>query len=666
MNKISFPGIIGAVTIGILPYVASRLIPYGTLNSKVFFIFWVTYVFTAIFAYYVISGKHNVSLRKRWLLLALMVVLVVHYIAAYVGVQLGRSLWSDLLRGSGVILLTHVGLLAFIWSELFRVKDWLLMKRALVGTTTLFSFLYFFSPEGLDKLAWLGKNYSIIGLTFGNSTFAGAFLLIGLVITVMEILRSARGSTERKVLVGALVVQLLNPLFFNSQLWRGIVPFSTAFKNPFLFFGTAQASAVTAYAVVVYVGARSLIKRFVPVTSKETVLKVLTWASGLIIAGLLISLYVPGSVVNRVYSKQSTAARPIVWKSALQGVAARPILGYGPENFVVPFEKYFDNRLYLQENIGEIWFDKAHNVLFDKLIDVGILGTLILLGAIIYLMLVYVRAGKRGVISKTEAHLWCILLVANFLQLQTSFDTASTYALYALSFGYGLWLERQMLMQDTKQSFMAPWIRYGIGAIAALIIVFGGINTVREHGRLRAIQRIFVTPDNAARTVYMEQAFSRTSSFEAIRLPAASLIKGLFGGLAERSLDQRGVAQVRKDLVVYEAAYKRYLAKTPDDYRVKINLAYLLTVESMLGDQKLGEAKTLISSAYQDSPQNPLTYVIDSLITLYQGKPTEAKQIIRAGIALNPSIPLTQRVLTYIEQQEKTLPEITFMKLENL
>ena len=43
------------------------------------------------------------------------------------------------------------------------------------------------------------------------------------------------------------------------------------------------------------------------------------------------------------------------------------ILGWGPENFYVPFSKHFNPCLFLPECGGEIWFDKKDGLLFLQL-----------------------------------------------------------------------------------------------------------------------------------------------------------------------------------------------------------------------------------------------------------------------------------------------------------
>ena len=68
------------------------------------------------------------------------------------------------------------------------------------------------------------------------------------------------------------------------------------------------------------------------------------------------------------FEEFKTEARFTVWGMAIQGFKENPVLGYGEENFNLVFNKYYDPRIYNQEQ----WFDRAHNVFLDWLIAGGL------------------------------------------------------------------------------------------------------------------------------------------------------------------------------------------------------------------------------------------------------------------------------------------------------
>ncbi|MBI4085275.1 MAG: O-antigen ligase family protein [Candidatus Liptonbacteria bacterium] len=64
------------------------------------------------------------------------------------------------------------------------------------------------------------------------------------------------------------------------------------------------------------------------------------------------------------------------WNSAWQGFLEKPLLGWGPENFSGVFDKYFDPRHFIPGQNSETWFDYAHSIFFDYLVELGLIGFL--------------------------------------------------------------------------------------------------------------------------------------------------------------------------------------------------------------------------------------------------------------------------------------------------
>ncbi|MEK7546611.1 MAG: O-antigen ligase family protein, partial [Patescibacteria group bacterium] len=73
-------------------------------------------------------------------------------------------------------------------------------------------------------------------------------------------------------------------------------------------------------------------------------------------------------------SDRTFQTRLWTWNSAWQGFLERPAFGWGPENFSAVFDKYFDPRHYIPGKNSETWFDYAHSVFIDYLVETGIVG----------------------------------------------------------------------------------------------------------------------------------------------------------------------------------------------------------------------------------------------------------------------------------------------------
>ncbi len=83
-----------------------------------------------------------------------------------------------------------------------------------------------------------------------------------------------------------------------------------------------------------------------------------------------------GRLFDIGFSDRTFQTRLWTWNSAWQGFKERPLLGWGPENFSPVFDKYFDPRHFIPGQPSETWFDYAHSIIFDYLVEIGILGFL--------------------------------------------------------------------------------------------------------------------------------------------------------------------------------------------------------------------------------------------------------------------------------------------------
>ena len=99
-------------------------------------------------------------------------------------------------------------------------------------------------------------------------------------------------------------------------------------------------------------------------------------------------------------TEQSAQTRLWTWGSAIKGWKERPLLGWGPENFGVVFDKYFDTRHFIPNQNSETWFDRAHSVFFDYLVETGVLGFLSFL-AIYVVFFVELFRNRREFITRS-------------------------------------------------------------------------------------------------------------------------------------------------------------------------------------------------------------------------------------------------------------------------
>jgi len=75
----------------------------------------------------------------------------------------------------------------------------------------------------------------------------------------------------------------------------------------------------------------------------------------------------------------TSRTRLLGWEIAYRAFLARPLLGWGPENFSIAFNQFYNPAL-LAYSQSETWFDRPHNILLEMAVNAGILGFIMYLG----------------------------------------------------------------------------------------------------------------------------------------------------------------------------------------------------------------------------------------------------------------------------------------------
>lgn len=664
--KSTFAGMVAVSLFALLPFITTNQLFYGPVNEKFFFVILVVDALALAAAYQLYVGKKHLVWRGKWLVGAVLLMLCAQYIASLSGVFFERSFWSDIFWSSGLFFITHIALLAVLLGEFLNERDWSLVRRATAYSAGIFSFLLIIGIQGFGLTgAFLWTSLGERSLTMGNETYAGAYLLLAFVIGSIELFRTKGWLVWRIALLVSLVFIAFSPFLFNIGLLLGKVPFTTLLESPSSVLGLARASSAALGAVLLTLGGYFVFRKVLPAPWNTRL--TIVWGA-LILAGIIGAialLFTPGSLIQKEYIQESSAARIIVWEASMNAVQDRPLLGWGPENFNYAIEQHFDNRLFEEKNLGEIWFERAHNVFIDTLVGSGVVGLVSFIVLVLVFLSVVYRARTRNFIGDTEAVLLFSLIPAHLLQMQTGFDTIGSYTLLAGMGGYALWLEHR-IVQDTKEKNGKGGLQEkGIAALLVVGVLVSAFLALGEYNRQVALPLTFRSTTALEQQKYMEQSLERVSSFESLRLSSGSFIKGSLAVIAEKSTPER-TARILEFTHLYETYYTTYLEKQPQHYRARMNYAYLLLIMTTLGENRVEDAKEIITESYELSPGNPLTYVLDALAELYRGNLAESDRLIAEALAINPDIEFTQEAATYFKQQKKLFPNITVLKLTNL
>ncbi len=84
--------------------------------------------------------------------------------------------------------------------------------------------------------------------------------------------------------------------------------------------------------------------------------------------------------IHWIGEERTGGARTLLWRDSLSMAAARPLLGYGPENFIAAFPQY--QSVELSRAYPDFYHESPHNFLVDALISDGVPGAVLLLALV--------------------------------------------------------------------------------------------------------------------------------------------------------------------------------------------------------------------------------------------------------------------------------------------
>lgn len=338
----------------------------------------------------VVSRKLLAAFREP-LTIAVTVFVAIFLLACLFGVDPAMSFWSNFERGEGGFQLIHLWLFFILLVTLFRAReDWgRILGWVLVGGVlmAIYGLLAGLGVEGFVG-GTFGPGFRFNG-SIGNPSYVAAYSLFMLFYVAYLYVERYR---RRPLALGAFVLYALTLVFlatFFSSATRGafvgLIASALVFFGYFIWTHRAWRKWFLAAAVllVILVG--------VLVTFRDT-----PFVKNL-----------PASrIFDLSFSAETFRHRAIMWGIAWEGFLERPLLGWGPENYLEVFDRRFDTAYYVPAVGFGAWFDRAHSVYFDYLVETGALGLLSYLSIFVLYYVGFFRAhrapppapsgGKRG------------------------------------------------------------------------------------------------------------------------------------------------------------------------------------------------------------------------------------------------------------------------------
>ncbi len=337
-----------------------------------------------------------------------------------------QSFWGTLERMGGWFTFFHFWLFFVVAVSILKKKeDWLTFIKVSVFASLLSTLYGLLQKTDWQFIVGSGGRARIFG-TIGNTALFAGYELLNIFLALILIFWPKISKGEKWFYAFVFLLDLL-------------ALFSTAVRGSLAAIVIGLALFVFLFSYVGEVG--STVKK---------VRKLFVWGLGALIVLELFLVFNHNSqfVQNSGYlsrlSDVSLQTRTVntrfwAWRAGLEGWIESPkkiMLGWGPENFNIPFSKHFNPKFYLGPG-SETLFDRGHNMFVEVLVTMGLIGLAAYLGLfwVLFRVLKNIFSKSNHQEYKVVAAILTSGLVAYLIHNTFIFDTSANFMVFFLIMG---------------------------------------------------------------------------------------------------------------------------------------------------------------------------------------------------------------------------------------
>lgn len=556
----------------------------------------------------------------------------VYVLAAAFGANPARSFFGTYERMLSVVNMAHFVVLYLIVKSVFvSQRDWLWPLRTVVGASVLVS-LY-----GVGQKLGIGWFYHAgidrIDATIGNAAFVAGYLIFAVFFALM------------------LLVKDSHPVF------RALAACSIALNATIIYFtGTRGAAVGLAAACAVLLVAYFFRPARTTLIKKEH----LKWGAIVLALALFAVVALDGKGAYRSLQRFSSVSltdatvqtRLLSVSVGWEGFLARPMLGWGPENYNLVFDKYYNPKLYPTEN----WFDHAHNIFFDIATTTGVAG-LVAYAALLGYLVFRTAAFARSAPENYWIGILCFaLVVAYFTQNIFVFDSLATYLpffvfLAFVSSGCKLGDARESVPQDKERRFYNPSLKTAALLLPVFAVMVYWVDVRPALGAYHTVAALQIPLSLAP------QALNRFERALAYSNFGREEIRGKLADYAGEVLYEERITDIELKRRIAEFTVEEMedsIAAEPLNFRNYLYYANFLSgnyeVLAAAGiPDALERADETLARAQALAPQKPILYLQWGRVKTLQKDAAGAVAMFEKAAALNPVVidPQVRLALAY-------------------
>ena len=532
--------------------------------------------------------------RKNPILIALTLFLIVLIFSSLFGENLSYSFWSKPERMTGLLMWFHLLAFFLVIFSVFQKSDWQKIFALSLFVGVILSFITFFS----DNPTMHG------GATIGNDSFLGTYLIFVLFFGLYLIL-----TTQKELRIYSLICFLI--IFLALMLSGARAAKLSSLAGLILLF----------FLWLIFSQKGNLRRLGVALLTLYIIL-----AFSFAFLSLQPDSFVRKEIVQKTVG-ETFGGRFVVWQKAWQGFLERPLLGWGPENFELSFIKHYEPCLGTPRCGGDIWYDRAHNIIFDTLVSIGLLGMLSYIGlflSVFYLLWTpptyHPHSLPKGEDFWTKG-IFTVLLISYSVQNLTVFDMVSSYLMFFLVLGFVA-----SITTPYREAIPTGRSIKKISLIIILILfVFSFFYFVIQPLKTDyyVIAALRAPPASEERLNFYKKTLE-TSPLGKYQ------IREFFGQTTLEFAQSEKIKEVsaenfKKEIDFVIEELEKSVKESPLDFRSQLKLGQLYNAYAILLDQaKILEAERVLEKAIEVSPTNQQGYWALAQTKLYQGMIAEA------------------------------------------
>jgi len=573
--------------------------------KTIFFRLVVDVIFIA-YILLVVSNRKYLP-RISALTTAIVIFLAIAVITSLTGINPEKSFWSVFERMTGLLTFFHLFAFYIVLSSVFKErKQWerILTVAMLVGVLLCF---YVWTSD---------ESFARGGGTVGNTSFLAGYLLFDIFFAII-FLFVKKGAW--KILYGIFSLILILGLFVSQEPCRGAIA---------AFYGGLIILAFGYLLFLLFSSGKKSLKTL------SFLIPILLFLAVLV---LLQFDFVKGKIID-AWQRYGSPSRTLVWKIGFDGWKERFWLGWGQDNFNVPFAKYFDPALPLSI---DVWYDRAHNIIFDTVVTSGFLGLISYLAifatAIFSLIRLFSKVSERKNVFLPLGMI--AVLMAYFFQNFWVFDMISSYFMFFLSLAFV-----NFLMLTSKEEPTADYsekekpIYSLIGAILIIIsvfsIYFGNIQVARASNF--TIRGISLPLEEAIQGFQKAYEISPTSKTEVPEQFSRTIIN--LAVQAGQNPTQQQKEILTSGFKSVEEYFQESIKKSPLDFRFYLFFGeYYRNVYQLTQNKEfINLSEKVLRKSMELSQKNQQAYWSLGQTLIIQGKTDEAIDAFQKAVNFEP------------------------------